>query len=140
LNDAAVRLGDPSVWMEAIDVLRSEQAARSDAAAADPDLPTAAGQLTDEARVCAALLGRLVSDLSQDYWCPGWLMDVEFELWEALTEQNTSITKGEMAQLRYPSDRCGGRIVHDNAPPHRRYVRLADWFARVRAVARATRE
>ena len=125
--DAAVRLGEPAVWMEAVEALRAEQDFRPDDAAADPELPIGAGQLADEARVCAALLGRLMSDLSQDYWCAGWLIDIEFELWEGLAGGSTSITPSEIAQLLYLSERCGGWIVFDNQRPYRRYVRLADW-------------
>jgi len=125
--DAAVRLGDAAVWIEAIEALRGEPDGRSDHAVADPELPIGAARLTDEARVCAALLGRLMSDLSEDYWCAGWLIDLEFELWEGVAGGKTSITKAEIAQLRYLSDRCDGWIVFHNEPPYRRYIRLADW-------------
>ena len=126
--DAAVHLGDPAVWIEAIDALRHERDSGSYAAIADPELPVGAETLDGEQRLCASLLGRLMSDLSQDFWCAGWLRDLEFELWSALAGEKSWVGEAAVTQLRYLSDRCRGWVVFHEGAPYRRYVPIADWM------------
>ena len=81
--DCAVRLGSPGVWMEAVAGLGAE-AEISDGAGIDADLRAGAALLPTEARLCAGLLARFMSDLSEDYWAAGWLVGLEFELCTAI--------------------------------------------------------
>ncbi len=71
---------------------------------------------------------RLMSDLSEDYWAAGWLVDLEFELWQAVGGSKKWISDAEVAQLRYLSKTCGGWIVFHESSPYRRYVPLANWL------------
>lgn len=68
-----------------------------------------------------------MSDLSEDYWCAGWLADLEYELWAAVSGGRTKFSAAEVAQLRYLSAKCGGWIVFHDAAPWRQYVPLTEW-------------
>jgi hypothetical protein len=54
----------------------------------------------------ARLLARLMSDLSEEYWCAGWLIDCEYALWAELTgerllnERGWGISDEEKEELR----------------------------------------
>ena len=122
--DAAVRLGDPHVWLEAIshhtgwpivDAVREEA------------IPVAANELPHDAQIAAALLGRVMADLSEDYWCAGWIHDLEFDLWSAMHGAGAPFTRSDLAQVKYLSTKCGGWIVWHDAAPWRRYVPLSVW-------------
>jgi len=126
--DRAVRLGDPRVWMEAVEGLRVEAEIGREEAEADSDLPAGAASLPTEARLCAGLLARFMSDLSEDYWAAGWLVGLEFELWSAVREDATRIGPANAARLRYLSSKCGGWIVWDETGL--RYVPLDEWRER----------
>jgi hypothetical protein len=125
--DRAVRLGNPSVWMEAVAGLGVE-AEIVHGAVADTDLPAGAESLPAEARLCAGLLARFMSDLSEDYWAAGWLTGLEFELWTAVREEASRVGQANAARLRYLSSKCGGWIVWGGRGP--RYVTLEEWQAR----------
>ncbi len=96
-----------------------------------PDvIPRDAERLAAEPRICAGLLARLMSDLSEDLWCAGWLHDLEHDLWGALQgTSSTRLSPPELEQLRYLSDKCGGWIVWDDRGTGRRWVPLAEWRA-----------
>lgn len=125
--DRAVRLGSPSVWMEAVAGLGVE-AEIVHGAVADADLPAGAESLPAEARLCAGLLARFMSDLSEDYWGAGWLTGLEFELWTAVREGASRVGQANAARLRYLSSKCGGWIVW--AGTGLRYVPLEEWRTR----------
>jgi len=123
--DAAVRLGDPMVWMEAISGLVGWPI--GDRTSPDLPVPMDADGLSAEARTCASILARVMADLSEEYWCAGWLTELEFELWTATLGEECPFTSAEVAELRYLSRKCGGWIVwHDEAPWYR-FVPLATW-------------
>lgn len=125
--DAAVRLGSPSVWREAVAGL-GIVAEISHGAGTDADLPDGAASLPTEARLCAGLLARFMSNLSEDYWAAGWLVDREFELWTAVREEASRVGQANAARLRYLSSKSGGWIVW--ADTGRRYVPIDEWRAR----------
>jgi hypothetical protein len=126
--DQAVRLGDPRVWIEAVEGLRVDS--EIDGAGPDPDLPAGAEDLSAEARACAGLLGRFMSDLSEEYWAAGWLHDLEFILWRAVQEDAGRFDAASVARLRYLSSKCGGWVVWHESPQYRRWVSLAEWEGR----------
>jgi hypothetical protein len=39
----------------------------------------------DEQAITAGLLRKLMSGISEDYWCAGWLSGLEYTLWDAVT-------------------------------------------------------
>src|SRR5262245_28342982 len=123
--DAAVRLGDPMIWMEAISGLIGWPLA--DRRSPDLSIPVEAADLPSEARTCAAILARVMGDLSQDYWCASWLVDLEYLLWAAMFGDTSPFTTADIAELRYLSKKCGGWIVWNDEAPWRRFVPLAEW-------------
>jgi hypothetical protein len=123
--DAAVRLGDPLVWMEAVSGLLGWPFA--DRRSLDFAVPVDSAQLPAEARTCAAILARVMGDLSQDYWCAGWLIDLEYDLWAAVRGEQNPFTTAELAELKYLSHKCGGWIVWHDEKPWRRFVLLPEW-------------
>lgn len=97
-------------------------------ACADPP-PLGSERLGHEERICAALLARVMASLSEDYWCAGWLTDLEFQLWEAAVQGSSPSTypAADLEQLRDLSTRCGGWVTWIDWPPWRRYVPLDEW-------------
>jgi hypothetical protein len=122
--DAAVRLGDPHVWLEAISHHTGWPIVD---AVPEETMPVGANERPPDAQIAAALLGRVMGDLSQDYWCASWLTDLEFDLWSATLGARSPFTRSELAQVKYLSAKCGGWIVWHDAAPWRRYVPLSVW-------------
>jgi hypothetical protein len=63
-------------------------------------------------------LADYMSELSEDAYCAGWLVGLEFELWEVVLGERKEFgfldLGGEEAQrLRELSDRCAGWIIYD---------------------------
>lgn len=122
--DAAVRLGDPHVWLEAISHHTGWPVVD---ALPEETVPVGAGGLQPGPQIAAAILGRVMGDLSQDCWCAGWLTDLEFHLWAAAHGARSQFTRSDLAQLKYLSAKCDGWIVWHEAAPWRRYVPLSAW-------------
>ncbi len=66
----------------------------------------------------ARLLARVMSGLSEDYFCAGWLGDCEYALWADLTGYEEiagvkawGITQEEKDELRLAHEVAGGWIV-----------------------------
>lgn len=65
----------------------------------------------DEQTITAGLLRKLMSGISEDYWCAGWLSGLEYILWDAVTGKRKNVcTPEEIEQLKYLSEKCGGWI------------------------------
>lgn len=63
----------------------------------------------NEQKITADLLRRLMSEISEEYWCAGWLIDLERVLWDAVTGKRVNIcSPEEIEQLKYLSEKCGG--------------------------------
>lgn len=81
-----------------------------------------------DTRAALELLERM-SDVSEDEWCAGWLIDLEYTLWDAIV--NRGSTKLErigygLSYLKELSDRCGGWWKHgDNF--HEIFVDIETW-------------
>ena len=76
-------------------------------AVADADPPDGAASLPTEACLCAGLLARFMSDLSEDYWAAGWLTGLEFQLWGAVQEEASRVgqanpTRHRLCSCSYP--------------------------------------
>jgi len=94
---------------------------------ADSETPDGAAALSDEARVAAGLLAHVMSDISEDVWCAGWLIDLEYILWDAITRERPDwCGREEIEQLKSLSQRCNGWIGWDKERG-RRFVRMEDW-------------
>jgi hypothetical protein len=68
--------------------------------------------LTVEAQVLADTM----SAISEDAWCAGWMLDLEFDLWAAIQGDKKGYRRAmvddvDIAKLRWLSNACGGWIV-----------------------------
>ena len=59
-----------------------------------------------------------MSEISEDAYCAGWLVDLEYELWRILIDGHgrfgfAALSEDDIEALRKLSDACGGWIVYD---------------------------
>lgn len=64
-------------------------------------------------------LSDLMSELSEEYYCAGWLMGLEYALWEAVIGKRSTfggspLEKADIDNLRFFSEKCGGWIYWDD--------------------------
>ena len=64
----------------------------------------------------AATLASYMSELSEQAYCAGWMLDLEFDLWRAVTEGpfrygRLELTTEHVERLRSLSQACGGWIM-----------------------------
>ena len=79
----------------------------------------------------AATLASYMSELSEQAYCAGWMLDLEFDLWRAVTEGPFRYGRLELSaehidRLRSLSQACGGWIRFGD---DWEFVPLADWQA-----------
>ena len=82
-------------------------------------------------------LPELMSNISEDCWCAGWLNGLEYDLWVVAKHGPSSYPYGQdvispeqVEQLRRLSEDCGGWFVfNDDVWYGRRFVPLAEWEA-----------
>jgi len=83
----------------------------------------------------ARLLARLMSDLSEDYFCAGWLIGCEYALWADLTgskvhgEAAWGISVEEKEELRVAHELAGGWIMWPQDTPDRTYLTTEEWLS-----------
>jgi hypothetical protein len=81
----------------------------------------------------ARLLMQRMSDISEECWCAGWLIRLEYILWEMVAadagrEFGQGVVKPEeVAELRRLSERCGGWIVWDSDRDGEIWVPREEW-------------
>ncbi len=71
-----------------------------------------------------------MSEISEDAYCAGWLVDLEYDLWQILIGGQSvfgALSEPEIKQLRELSDACGGWIVYD-ADLAETFVPLPQWL------------
>lgn len=88
----------------------------------------------------AQMLCDLMSDISERYWCAGWLNGLEYRLWEALKNQDMtdecfSLKGYEVVELRRLHEKCGGWWVYDNEIGEK-FVTTEEWLGMVEASRR----
>ncbi len=64
-------------------------------------------------------LAKYMSDVSEEAYCAGWMLDLELALWELVEGHRSSygliaLTETQRITLRTLSERCGGWIVFDD--------------------------
>ena len=82
-------------------------------------------------------LAELMSDISEDQYCAGWLRGLEYELWALLhrgdSEKNIAFGKThprDIRRLRQLSAVTRGWIVwSDHGEPYRKHIPLGEWEA-----------
>jgi hypothetical protein len=84
-----------------------------------------------------AHLRHLMSDISEDYYCAGWLGGLEFTLWKAATEGPISFGAGVIPaatclQLAQLADLCGGWWRWSDEAVDEVFVPMEEWLAMYR--------
>lgn len=77
------------------------------------------------------LLG-LMTGISEEFWCAGWMSGLEYDLWEAADGKHYGqgqITKRTAALLRLLSEECDGWWYYAHNGP--KFVSRADWRKKV---------
>ncbi|MBI2091343.1 MAG: hypothetical protein HYT78_21825 [Deltaproteobacteria bacterium] len=83
----------------------------------------------DEEKITAGLLRKVMSGISEDYWCAGWLHDLEYVLWDAVIGKRKGIcSPEEVEQLKYLSEKCGGWVIWDEQVKDERFVPMKEWL------------
>jgi hypothetical protein len=83
----------------------------------------------DEQSITATLLVKVMSGISEERWCAGWMHNLEYMLWDAVTGRREDIcSPKEMEQLKYLSEKSGGWIIWDEQTKGERFVPMQDWL------------
>jgi hypothetical protein len=83
----------------------------------------------DEQSVTAGLLVKLMSAISEEYWCAGWMHNLEYMLWDVVRGKREDLcTPEEIEQLKYLSGKCGGWIIWDEQAKGEKFVPIQDWL------------
>jgi hypothetical protein len=83
----------------------------------------------DEQSITAGLLEKLMSAISEDYWCAGWMHGLEYTLWDVITGRRTGVCSAEeIEQLKYLSEKCGGWIIWDDQSRGEKFVPMQEWL------------
>lgn len=82
----------------------------------------------DEQKITAALLTRLMSGISEERWCAGWLGGLEYTLWDAVVGRQKAVCSSEeIEQLKYLSEKCGW-IIWDEQSKGEKFVPMQEWL------------
>ncbi len=83
----------------------------------------------DEQKTTAGLLRKVMSGISEEYWCAGWMHNLEYMLWDAVIGKREGIcSPEEIEQLKYLSGKCSGWIIWDEEAKDERFVPMQDWL------------
>lgn len=83
----------------------------------------------DEHSITAGLLINVMSAISEERWCAGWMQNLEYVLWDVVSGRREGICGSEeIEQLKYLSEKCGGWIVWDEQAKSERFVPMQDWL------------
>jgi hypothetical protein len=83
----------------------------------------------DEQKITAGLLIETMSGISEEYWCAGWMHNLEYMLWDAVMGRREGIgSPEEIEQLKYLSEKCGGWIIWDEQAKGERFIPMQDWL------------
>ena len=79
-------------------------------------------------------LREMMSDISEDCWCAGWMSGLEFLLWEAVSTGDAGswarhgVTIEHIAKLQRMSDVLGGWVMWDDGLRDERFVPIDEWL------------
>lgn len=84
----------------------------------------------------AAQLACEMSELSEEYWCAGWLSGCEFELWRMVQDFTVrnwgmgAVADDQIDSLRALSEKCGGWVAWfgEGKDSGERFVPMAGWL------------
>ena len=85
--------------------------------------------LMDERKITTSLLRTLMSWISEERWCAGWLYNLEYMLWDvAIGKRRDVCSLEEAEQLKYLSEKCGGWIIWDGQEKDTTFVPIEEWL------------
>jgi hypothetical protein len=71
-------------------------------------------------------------DISEDCWCAGWLRDLEFTLWKAVTIGKTDfgfgIRESDLIRLKHLHEMAGGWWIWEEGAEGNRFVTTEQWL------------
>ena len=80
-------------------------------------------------------LRQLMSDISEDCWCAGWLIGTEFALWQFVLDGpgdwgQDSVSQAQIDELKRLSELVGGWFYWDDDPDHfdATFIPMAEWL------------
>ena len=82
----------------------------------------------------ARLLARVMSDLSEEHFCAGWLTGCEYSLWASLTGHEIAgmtgwkITEDEKAELRLAQEVAGGWVIWSKDAGGQSFLSNKEWL------------
>jgi hypothetical protein len=87
---------------------------------------------------------RMMRDFSEDFWCAGWLRDLEFTLWDVVIGGSrnfglSEIEERDVARMRFLHERCGGWWTLFKGEEFERFVTTEEWL-RIVSERAATQE
>ena len=83
----------------------------------------------DEQDITAKLLVKVMSGISEECWCAGWMHNLEYMLWDAVTGRRKNLCSlEEIEQLKYLSEKCGGWIIWDEQARGEKFVPKQEWL------------
>lgn len=83
----------------------------------------------DEQKITADLLQKVMSEISEEHWCAGWMSSLEYILWDAVAGKRKDICSAEeIEQLKYLSEKCGGWVIWDKQAKGERFVPMEEWL------------
>lgn len=84
-------------------------------------------RLSSDARALATYM----SDLSEEFWCAGWMRDLEFMLWSVIegeeADASLTLTRNQLATLKSLSNACKGWIVF-RRDTQETFVSMTEWM------------
>lgn len=88
---------------------------------------------TDGLPLLASDLRDFMSQISEDCYCAGWLVNLEFDLWTAVMNGpvragHWDITQTDIDRLRLLARRCDGWVVWDHQRKQETWVSIQDWL------------
>jgi hypothetical protein len=79
----------------------------------------------------ARALATYMSDISEEFWCAGWMRDLEFMLWSVIEEgeayASLTLTRDQLATLKSLSNACKGWIVF-RRDTQETFVSMPEWM------------
>ena len=114
---------------------RARHLQRLEAEAAQPsELPSEPAASSAKSLSPAAIDLRLaMSAISEDCYCAGWLISLEYQLWSAVMNGPVAagcwnVTQSDIDRLRLLARRCGGWIVWDETQLNEAWLPIENWL------------
>jgi len=92
----------------------------------------------------ARLLARLMSDLSEEHWCAGWMSNCEYALWSDMTGREVrgrmgwGLSKEEVEELRVAHELAEGWIMWSDELGETVYLPTEEWLAHLASMEDAS--